>query len=73
SKAPASCVWVTVMGNVNSIAVCVLADIGCLILADDINLDATALEKAKSQGVTVLSSSNPIFDTALMANGLING
>jgi hypothetical protein len=73
SKAPSGSVWVTVMGNVNAIAVSVLAEIGCIILAEDANLDETALAKAREQGVTVLKSSSPIFDTGLIAHNLLNG
>ena len=72
SKAPSSSVWITVMGNVNAVAVSVLADIGCIILAEDINLDEPALEKAKQQNVTVLKSDLPIFDTGLIVHSLIN-
>lgn len=73
SKAPSSSVWVTVMGNVNAIAVSVLTEIGCIILAEDILLDDQAFEKAKQQNVTVLKSNLPIFDTGLVAHNLING
>ena len=73
AKAPSSSVWVTVMGNVNAIAVSVLTEIGCIILAEDIQLDEQAFEKAKQQDVTVLKSNLPIFDTGLIAHSLING
>ena len=73
SKAPSASVWVTVMGNVNAIAVSVLTEIGCIILAEDISLDDNALIKAKEQNVTVLKSNLPVFDTGLIAHNLING
>ena len=34
SKAPADSVWVTVMGNINTLAVAALCDVGCIILAE---------------------------------------
>jgi len=64
-KAFQGCAWVTVMGNINSIAVASLADISCIILSDTANLDETAMAKSKQQGVTVLKSKLPIFETAL--------
>ncbi len=64
-KAPAACCWVTVMGNINTLAVATLTDAAVLILAENAALDDAALNKAKEQGVTVLSSADPIFDTAL--------
>ncbi len=65
SKAPADSVWVTVMGNINTLAVAALTDIACIILAEGAVLDAAALNKAKMQKITVLSSDKPIFDVAL--------
>lgn len=64
-KAFTGCAWVTVMGNINSIAVATLADTSCIILSDTANLDEVALTKAKQQNVTVLKSQKPIFETAL--------
>lgn len=64
SKAPADSVWVTVMGNINTLAVAALTDIACIILAEGAVLDVAALEKAKMQKITVLSSDKPIFDVA---------
>lgn len=34
-RAPADCAWITVMGNVNAIAVAVLADTACIVLAEN--------------------------------------
>jgi len=64
-KAFDGCAWVTVMGNINSIAVATLADMSCIILSDTGVLDETALAKSKQQNVTVLKSNQPIFETAL--------
>lgn len=72
SKAPVGSVWVTIMGNINAIAVSVLTDISCIILAEGITLDEPALQKAIQQNVTVLRSEKPIFEIALFANELIH-
>ena len=39
------------MGNVNTVAVGVLADVSCVILCEGIHLDDTCLQKAKDQDV----------------------
>ena len=72
SRNPAGSVWVTVMGNVNSIAVAVLTDGGCIILAEGAELDEAALAKAKQQEVAVFKTDMPVFDAALAAHNLIN-
>ncbi len=65
-KMPAGAAWVTVMGNINTLAVATLADAACIILAEGSSLDEPASMKAKEQGVTVLFTEQPIFDAALM-------
>lgn len=64
-RMPADSAWVTVMGNINTLAVATLADAACIILAEGSRLDETALLKAKEQGITVLTTELPIFDAAL--------
>jgi len=61
-RAPADSAWVTVMSNVNVVAVATLADVGCVILAEGAELDTDALEKARTAGVNVYSSPLPAFD-----------
>lgn len=65
SKASAGCLWVTVMGNTNAVAVASLTDTACIILAEDAKLDEIALLNAKTKGVNILKSRLPIFETAL--------
>ncbi len=67
-KAPAGSAWVTVMGNVNTIAVATLADTALVVLAENAVFDAAAVGKAAEQGVTVLSTDMPVFDAALLIN-----
>lgn len=49
-RAPADCAWVTVMGNLNSIAVSVLADTACIVLAEGMALDDDARARGEQQG-----------------------
>lgn len=70
-KAKQNDAWITVMGNVNSIAVAVLADVSCIILSEDISLDDTAMQKAKEQNVCVLKSDLPTYEIALKLSEII--
>ena len=72
-RAPADCAWVTVMGNINAVAVAVLADISVIVLAENMQMDATALNKAKAQGVNVITTELPVFDAAKLIDGDIDG
>jgi len=65
-RMPADSAWVTVMGNINTLAVAALADAACIILAEGSHLDEPALIKAEEQGITIFATELPIFDAALM-------
>ena len=63
-RAPEGGAWITVMTNVNVIAVASLSDVACVILAEGAELDEAALGRAKTEGINVLASSKPAFDLA---------
>lgn len=66
SKAPTDSAWVTVMGNRNTLAVASLADVACIVLAEDVLLNETDLTCAQEQGITVFETGMPVFDAALL-------
>ena len=70
-RAPAGCVWMTVMGNVNAIAVASLADTAGIILVEDAVLDADAKARAEQQEIAVYGTSLPAFETALKIASLL--
>lgn len=72
-RAPMDSAWVTVMGNVNTIAVATLADVSCVIMAEGTALDEVGRARAKEQGVTVLAAEEPEFEAALAVYEALNG
>lgn len=64
-KASAGCAWVTVMSNINTLAVASLTDTACIILAEDTSVDEVTLAKAKMQGITLFTTRLPVFNAAL--------
>ena len=64
-KAPSDRVWVTVMGNRNTLAVASLTDTACIVLAEGVSLDEGTISKASEEGIAVLSTELPAFDIAL--------
>lgn len=64
-KAPEDCIWVTVMGNKNTLAVAALADAACIILAEGVTLDEGTLIQAEKEGIAILATELPVFDMAL--------
>ena len=53
-----------VMGNINAIAVSVLADCACIVLCENSTLDEDAKNRAEMQGVWVLSSEENAYTLA---------
>ncbi len=64
--------WVTVMGNINTLAVMNLTDMAFIVLAEGVHMDEAGLAKAKDEGYTVLSTDKPVFDAALEIYNLIH-
>lgn len=57
--------WITVMGNVNAIAVAKLMEVSCVILCEGAHLDEDALVKADNNGVPVLSGGGTAYQLAV--------
>ncbi len=64
-RAPEDGAWITVMGNINSVAVASLADVACIVLSDGVQPDEAMLTKAQQQDIAVLLSDRPAFETGL--------
>lgn len=73
SRAPSGCAWVTVMGNINTLGVAAMVDAACIILAEGASMDMAALQKAKEEGISVLRTHEPVFETALQIYRIIHG
>ena len=56
SRAPVNSAWITIMNNVNTVAVSALADTACVLLCESVKPDPVALEKAVEKGVTIVAS-----------------
>ncbi len=71
SRAEAGNVWLTVMGNVNSIGVAVLADLSCIILTENAALDEDAKKRAEENEVVILTTNKNSYQIAAELSKLI--
>lgn len=71
SRAKEGDIWLTVMGNVNAVAVAVLSDCACIVLTENSPLDDVAKEKALQQGITFLSSEKNAYELSVEISKLI--
>ena len=62
---PADSVWVTVMGNMNTLAVASLTDCACVIFACSVKPDELMLQRAAKEGITIYATDLPVFEAAL--------
>ena len=70
-KAKSDAAWITVMCNINTIAVAVLSDVSCVIISEGYSADEEMINKAKTQGVCLFQSELPTFELGLAIHGLL--
>ena len=70
-KADAGNVWITIMSNVNIVAVATLADTSCILLADGVVPEEDVLDTASQKGVNILSSELSAYELAKKISGLV--
>ena len=71
SKAQADNVWITIMSNVNIVAVAVLTDVSCIVLCEGVEPEEECLQKAMEQEVAILKSDLPAFSLAEKLGSLV--
>ena len=71
SRAKEGDVWLTVMGNINAVAVAVLTDCACIVLTENAILDEQAKDKAELQGVCFLQSEQNAYELSVEISKLI--
>lgn len=64
-------VWVTIQSHINVIAVGVLNDASCILLAEGVNLDEDARKKADQESLPVLMSHMSAYELAIKINELM--
>lgn len=71
SRANEGDIWLTVMGNINSVGVAVLADVACIVLTENAALDNDALNRAKQNDVIILQTEKNSYQMAAAISQLI--
>lgn len=57
-------IWITIMNNINIVAVASLTDCACIILSEGVGLTDDVIKKANSQDVVILGSELTTFELA---------
>ncbi len=61
-KAGSGDVWVTIMTNVNIVAVAMLTDVSCIIVAENAEMPAETLERAREKNVNIYTSEKSAYE-----------
>ncbi|MCQ2480519.1 MAG: hypothetical protein MJ121_00215 [Clostridia bacterium] len=64
-RAQADNAWITIMSNINIVAVASLADVACIILAEGVTVDETIKTTAEAKDVNIISTSMPAYEAAM--------
>ena len=70
-RAEADNVWITIMSNVNVLAVASLSDVACVVLAEDVTMETEVIKTAEEKGINVLSTPLSAYDAAITLRELI--
>ena len=64
-------VWITIMSNINVIAVASLADVSCVVLCESVILDDEVKKTAEEKGINVLTTPLSAYDTAVLIHRIL--
>ena len=56
--------WLTIMSNLNIVAVATLSDVSCIILCEGVTLDEAVKNTAEAKGVNILATDKTAYDMA---------
>lgn len=71
ARLPEGAAWLTVMGNLNAVAVCSLKDGACILLTENAPLDENARSRAEMEEIPVLRTEAGAYQTALRLAALL--
>lgn len=63
--------WVTIMSNVNIVAVATLTDPCCIILSEGVSPDEGVIDRALQQGINILSTDRTTFEVCTDLTALL--
>ncbi len=65
--------WVTIMTNVNVVAVSSLADASCVIISENSEIEKEVIEKARLNDINLFRTKMPSFEICCMLGKALNG
>ncbi len=63
--------WITIMSNINIVAVAALTDAACVVLCEGVNAEDEVITKANAEGINILKSPKTAYELAKDMSGVI--
>ena len=70
-RADADDLWITIMSNLNVIAVASLADVSCVIFAEGVMPDESLVRVANEKGVNLISTTLSSYEAAVKISEIL--
>ncbi len=70
-RAQADNVWITIMSNINTVAVASLSDVSLVLLAEGVTLEEDVKSAAEAKGINVASSAMSAYEIAAELSKLL--
>ena len=70
-RAKADEAWITIMSNINIVAVASLTDVSCIILAEGVAVDDNIKNTAEAKGINILMSDKAAYETAVAVSSFV--
>lgn len=65
-KAQADNIWITIMTNINTVAVASLTDVSLILLAEGVQADEDLISAATARGINIAGTDKSAFECACM-------
>ncbi len=63
--------WITIMSNINSVAVASLSDASCIIFSENAEVGEDIIQKSVSEGINLFKTDKSTFEIAYMLGQLL--
>lgn len=70
-RADSGNVWITIMNNINIVAVAALTDVSCIVLCEEVTADESIIKKADEENVIILKTDKTAYELASVFCGEI--
>lgn len=70
-RADSGDVWITIMSNINIVAVAALADVACIVLAEGVTVDENVRKTAEEKGINIYTTEKTAYQVAAQLADLL--